>query len=269
MTITLPDELAPPTLCPHCSATIQMEGAFPICPNYHCSMRVYGRLQKFVDVLDIKGAGIETLREMALNGTAKTPADLFDVSEVEFCKIERKGEKHYKKFVEGLERVREMAVSQFFAALDIEGIGTWEAICAVPGLQTYDQIMAAALDPAPVQGKWLFEKAVRVSPEKATAIMQKIYGAEEDIRRLRRFVKFKVAGDKLQGKIFCITGSLSRPRPEIEKQIKDLGGQCASSVSSRVTHLVTNEPTMSTKRREAERKGIPIITEAQLQEMMS
>ena len=68
MKVTLPISLAPPTNCYYCKIPIVIDGAYPLCPNFNCWYRIYGRLRKFVEVLDVKGAGEETLKQIAEHG---------------------------------------------------------------------------------------------------------------------------------------------------------------------------------------------------------
>jgi DNA ligase (NAD+) len=73
----------------------------------------------------------------------------------------------------------------------------------------------------------------------------------------------------LAGKQFVITGSLSRPRDEIEKVIREAGGKTGSSVSKNTFALVTNDTdTGSSKMKKAKELGIPIWSEDQLMAMM-
>ncbi len=72
----------------------------------------------------------------------------------------------------------------------------------------------------------------------------------------------------LAGKVFVLTGSLSRPRPEIEKMIAAAGGKAGSSISPKTNYLVAGEGGGS-KRSKAEALGIPIIGEEDLRAMMN
>lgn len=245
-----------------------MEGAFPVCVNWDCSRRVYGRLQKFVNVLDFKGAGEETLRQLVEKGILKTAPDLFTLTQAQFEQVERKGEKAYRKYQEGLEIVREMSAAQFFASLDVEGILTWETIATFPTLNTVEKILHLATQAPAREALQAFTQVPRVSTEKATDIIKEIRRRLPEIKALYAHARIKTAGDKLIGKVFCITGSLSEPRPKIEKRVKDLGGRIASSVSKNVHYLVTNEPDPSSEKgRKAAALGIPVISEAALREM--
>ena len=254
--INLPTNLQPPKNCIHCGTQLIIHESNPFCPNYHCWMRVYGRIQKFVKVLDIKGSGIETLKGLVKAGIIKSPADLWDITEQQFCQLERKGEKHYAKFRQGLEAKKDMSPAQFFASLDIEGLGTWENICSVKGLSTISEILSQA-DAGNIP---LFDSALYVSSDTARSIFSQIRQKRGDIEKLRQKVQLKTAGTKLIGKVFCITGSLSRSRSQIETWIKDNGGGVSSDVTSRTTHLVCNDKdSKSSKMKKAQKKGIPIL----------
>lgn len=258
----LPEGLRPPTKCKHCQGDLHFLGHWPFCSNYNCPGRVYGRLQKFVDVLDVKGSGESTLQGLAISGAVTTPGQLFTLSRETFVSLDRKGDAHYEKFLQGLQAVRLMTTAQFFASLDIEGIKTWENITCIPGLQTFEEVMAAFQK----RDATLFNKAVRVSPEKISAIFAQIEQKMSEIEALHPHVLFKQIGNKLAGKTFCITGSLKTgTRPQIEAKIKELGGRVSSSCSTNTNYLVTNNPSSgSGKNADARRLNIPIITENQL-----
>ncbi len=67
----------------------------------------------------------------------------------------------------------------------------------------------------------------------------------------------------LSGLTFVLTGTLSRPRPEFEKQIAAAGGKATGSVTKNTSYLVAGEGGGS-KRDKAVKLGIPIIGEADL-----
>ena len=67
----------------------------------------------------------------------------------------------------------------------------------------------------------------------------------------------------LSGKVFVLTGALSRPRPEFEKMITAAGGKATGSVTKNTTYLVAGEGGGS-KRDKAAGLGIPVIGEEEL-----
>jgi len=73
--------------------------------------------------------------------------------------------------------------------------------------------------------------------------------------------------NKLLGVTFCITGSLSRSRKEIQQEIKQKGGKVVGSVSSNLGYLVAGEKSGS-KLSKAQSLGVTIITEAELSALL-
>ena len=70
-------------------------------------------------------------------------------------------------------------------------------------------------------------------------------------------------GGPLSGLTFVLTGSLSRPRSEVEKSIRAAGGAATGAISKSTSYLVAGEGGGS-KRDKAAKLGVPIIDEAAL-----
>ncbi len=71
-----------------------------------------------------------------------------------------------------------------------------------------------------------------------------------------------------EGKTFCITGSLSKPRKEISLAIKNVGGKVVSSVSSKLDYLIAGESS-GTKLNKAKELDVTIINEIELFNLIS
>lgn len=71
----------------------------------------------------------------------------------------------------------------------------------------------------------------------------------------------------LSGLTFVLTGALSRPRSEVEKDIRAAGGNATGSVTKNTDYLVAGEGGGS-KRDKAAKLGVPIIDEAALLRLM-
>jgi DNA ligase (NAD+) len=78
--------------------------------------------------------------------------------------------------------------------------------------------------------------------------------------------KEEMMNSKLEGKTFCITGTLSQPRKHFEALIEENGGVC-KSMGKTLNYLIAGEDCGS-KLSKAEAFGIPIITEEQFMEMI-
>jgi DNA ligase (NAD+) len=80
--------------------------------------------------------------------------------------------------------------------------------------------------------------------------------------------KQKTSNQKLKGKIFVLTGTLSRMSREIAKEkILNLGGRVSSSVSSNVSFVVVGEEAGS-KLEKAENLRLKILSEEEFLKML-
>ena len=72
----------------------------------------------------------------------------------------------------------------------------------------------------------------------------------------------------LAGLTFVITGTLSIDRDAMKERIESLGGKVSGSVSTKTSYVLAGEGGGS-KRDKAEKLGVPIIGEEDLQRMLS
>ena len=79
-----------------------------------------------------------------------------------------------------------------------------------------------------------------------------------------KFTKRNIKTDtEISGKKFCITGTLTMKRSDLQKKIKENGGVSVSSVTSSTDYLITNdEESTSSKFKKAKELNIPIINES-------
>ena len=75
-------------------------------------------------------------------------------------------------------------------------------------------------------------------------------------------------GDTLSGKTFVLTGTLnSMTRDRASEQIQQLGGRVSASVSKKTNYVVAGDSAGS-KRDKAVSLGVPVISEADLLQML-
>jgi DNA ligase (NAD+) len=73
---------------------------------------------------------------------------------------------------------------------------------------------------------------------------------------------------KLSGSTFCVTGTLSKSRKEVQLAIKGEGGKVVSSVSANLNYLVAGENAGS-KLAKAETLGVIILDEKSLVDLIN
>jgi DNA ligase (NAD+) len=77
------------------------------------------------------------------------------------------------------------------------------------------------------------------------------------------------SGGPLTGKTFVVTGTLQKPRPEVIRAIETAGGKVAGSVSKKTSYLVAGADTGAAKTAAAEKNGVRVIGEAELDVLLA
>jgi len=71
------------------------------------------------------------------------------------------------------------------------------------------------------------------------------------------------------GKTLVVTGTLTQPRADVQKRIEAAGGKVAGSVSKKTSYLVAGADTGKTKLDAAQKHGVTVIDEAELERLLS
>jgi len=66
-----------------------------------------------------------------------------------------------------------------------------------------------------------------------------------------------------------VTGTLTKPRADVQKAIEVAGGKVAGSVSKKTTYLVAGADTGKTKLEAAEKHGVQVISEQELEALIA
>ena len=77
--------------------------------------------------------------------------------------------------------------------------------------------------------------------------------------------------NKLDGKVFCITGSVNiyKNRDELKCALENVGAKVTGSVTSKTNYLVNNDiNSNSSKNKKAKELGVEIITEETVKNMI-
>jgi len=253
-----------PVKCAVCGAELIDAGTRLYCPNAGCPKRLLHRLEKWVDVLDIRELGEKLLRQLFDKERVRHIADLYTLNTEELAAYERMGELSAAKVIRHIQAPRELSLAAFIAGFDLEGVAeTTMEKAAVAGFNTLPKLRGASVeDLAAVYGLGEITAGVIVDGLKETAAaMDAVLQAgvisiaappPEDSQPLRGFS-------------FCFTGELSSlKRGEAEERIKALGASAKTSVVKDLSWLVTNDPgSGSGKNKKARELGIPIIDEKQ------
>jgi DNA ligase (NAD+) len=256
---------APPLTCPCCDGATQMDGEYLICTNtMECPAQAVGRIKRYVSVLDIKEWGetlIEKIVEMGLVGDV---GDLYKLSEAQLAEVERMGQKSAAKVIKTLWGKRKIPLETLLGSLSIPLCGPSTIKMAMDaGFDTLDSLKSVTVSQlmaveglGPVRANnirhwldhhsWLIDKLLLLGVE----------------------VESKQHGN-LSGTSVCFTGSSVRPRAELERLVKQAGGDVKTAVGKKLTYLVMADPTSASSKAQAARKnGTKCVSEGELLKMI-
>ena len=262
-----------PDACPVCgSATVRLEGEVALrCPNLECPAQVKERLRHFAGRggLDIDGLGEKLVDQLVERGHVRAPSDFFELDREKLMALERMGEKSSDNLLRSIERARETTLARFVNALGVRHVGERNAEVLASEFGSMTALLAAS------------QETLCEVDEIGPVIAESVYvflhdpANSREIERLLERVKPRApeqrqssASDRLAGKSFVLTGTLSKPRPRVQEKIEAAGGKVTSSVSKKTDYLVAGDNPGS-KRERAERLGVNIITESELEAMLT
>lgn len=268
------EEIVPPTHCSTCGTAVVNEGKRIYCPNLKCPRRAFHRLQKWISVLEVRDFGDVLLEKLFEGGFVREIADLYRISWETIAAFEGMGETSAKKALENLLSITSIPLATFIAGFDIGGIAIKKIQKVVDnGFNTLELLRDASID-ALAESDGIAEKT-------AEQIRDGIDAVSDQMDRLiaTGAVTIEAPVDvdgggtgsaPLSDISFCFTGALERyTRSEAEALVRRLGGESRSSVSGKLSYLVSNElESGSSKIKKARSLGIPIISEAEFMRLV-
>ena len=80
--------------------------------------------------------------------------------------------------------------------------------------------------------------------------------------------KMSAAQGPLQGKSFCITGVLNKPRQEVQALIRAAGGEVHERIKQDTSYLVAGDKVGKSKLDAARKRGVTVLSESEFDAMM-
>ena len=256
-------EIAIPNECPACGRSITMEGAFLRCTALECDARTARALTYWCRTLEMDGIGEKLIEALLENGLVVSIADLYKLTHSQITSLDRMGDKSAYNVLDELAKTRNLNLAKFLHALGMERIGPEVATTISQHFTSLDKLL-----------HWVDEgddeelTTIDGIGDKVASIFRGGISNRRDlINELSEIIKItdesQAVSGKFDGKTFCITGSLTRPRKEISLAIKNAGGKVVGSVSGSLDVLVAGEKAGS-KLAKAESLGIQIWNEEEL-----
>lgn len=261
--------------CPVCGTPlVRYEGeAKHYCPNQSgCRPQIIGRIIHFIrrKAMDIEGLGEETVELLYENGLVHDISDLYDLQAPQLACLPRLGEKSAENIIRSVRRSTQVPFRRVLFGLGIRFVGETTAKYLAEHFRSLDALMQAACEE--------LTQADEVGGKIAQSIVEYFADAENlrIIERLRRAgLRFEeeareLASDALAGKSFVISGKFTgHSRDELKVLIELHGGRNLAAVSGSVDYLVAGEKMGPAKLKKAEKLGVKIISEQELETMLA
>ena len=256
-------EIPIPKECPACGRKLTMEGAFLRCVALECDARMARALTYWCRTLEMDGIGEKLIEALLEKGLIVTIADMYRLNHSQITDLERMGDKSAYNVLDELAKTRTLNLAKFLHALGMERIGPEVATTMSQHFTSLDKLLYWT-DEGDDEELTTIDG---IGDKVASIFRDGIVKRRTLIDELRTIIKItdesQAVSGKFDGKTFCITGSLTRPRKEIALAIKNAGGKVVGSVSGSLDILIAGEKAGS-KLVKSQALEIEIWTEEQL-----
>ncbi|MBW6521222.1 MAG: NAD-dependent DNA ligase LigA [Desulfoarculaceae bacterium] len=261
-----------PTACPVCGhALLKAPGeAVTRCINPHCPAQRLRALIHFSSRagLDIEGLGKKSMAQLFNLKLVRDIPDIFTLEHGQLAGLEGWGEKSADKVLAAIQAAKKPPLGKFLGALGIRFVGEVTASLLEQAFLSLDQLMNSSID--------VLLELEGIGEQAARSIVD--YFSDPSVREM--FARLQQAGVvpeagrpsggdlPLSGRVILFTGTLNTlSRTEAKKLVKDNGGQIATTVTQKLTHLVAGEKAGS-KLKKARELGKIILTEHEFLEII-
>lgn len=266
-----------PLECPCCGSPLEHKGVHLYCTNYECPDQAKGRISFFSsrDQMDIESLGPKTVELLWDNGILRRVEDIYsaDYSKALEMRIPGIGEKTVEGLRKSVEESKDRPYRTVLSSLGISDVGKKTAsILSEGGFDSLEKLIVAAEagDTAPFLAiKGLGEETAKTLIEafKDKNLLSTIYALRDHGLHVSEEMDRKdteALPETFLGEVWCATGSFENfnPRSKAMEEVEKRGGRTVSSVTSKTTHLLAGKGGGS-KRAEAEKLGVKIISEAE------
>lgn len=255
------EEFSFPEKCPSCGEKVYKEEIRLICRNVECPDKVKDDILNFIKKIGIDDLSSKRLEEMIRRGFVKDISSLYELTSEQLLSMDKVKEKLTTKILESIEKSKNSNLVNFLAALGLSGgaYNKCEKLVSY-GHDTIEKVMALKISD--------IEAIESFAEKSATEMVNSLKSKKNLIEKLVSYgfepkhVIASVSESEITGLKFCITGTLTFKRSELQKMVKENGGIVQASVNKDTNYLITNDiDSSSSKFKKAKSLNLPIITE--------
>lgn len=260
----------PPEKCPACgSRAVRDKDEVAVrCVSLDCPAQIQEKLIHFASRggMDIEGLGEKNVELLYSRGLLHHFEDIFRLKKEDLLGLPRFAEKSAENLINAIEKSKHPSLSKFLFAAGILHVGEHAAKLLARNFRNIEDLYNIA--PDRIAG-------IRQMGEKIASSVSSFFHDAKNLETLESlknlglaisnpdFVSSNVEKKPLDGLTFVITGTLPRPRKEVQTLIENNGGHTSTSVSASTDYLLAGDEAGS-KLQKAKDFGVKIISYEQL-----
>jgi DNA ligase (NAD+) len=255
-----------PANCPSCGEKVYEEDIRVICKNSTCPDQVKHKILHYLKTMGIEDLSDKRLAEMLKQNMVFNIKSLYELTSEQLLTLDKTKDKLASKILSNIEGSKGTDLVTFLASFGISGAGKNKIQKIVDsGFQSLSEILKLK--------KEQLEEVESFAEKSAEEFITHLKDLKSQIQDVTKTVKpvfvQTVKKNTLEGKSFCITGTLSMKRSDLQNMVKENGGKVSSGVSKNLDYLITNdENSNSSKFKQAKDLKVSIISETDFFEML-
>ena len=255
------EEFSVPRVCPSCQEEVVEKEIRLVCLNNHCPDKIKDEILNFIKKIGIDDLSSKRLEALIAKNHIQDIASLYQLTEEKLFTVDKVKEKLAKKIIKNIEESKNVDFVAFLSALGLRG-GAYNKCekIVINGFDTIEKILNLEISD--------LEAVESFAELSAKNFIESIQEKKELIKKLISYnfdFKLPPVGNKsgpLEGVKFCITGTLSMKRSELQKLVKQNGGLVQTGVTKDTSYLLTNDTeSTSSKFKKAMKLKVPLMSE--------
>jgi DNA ligase (NAD+) len=266
--------LLPPTACPVCGSSVEKgEGEVAYhCIGLNCAAQVTERIRHYASrtAMDIEGLGEKNVKLLYEQGLVAHFTDIYKLKKETLLELPRFAEKSARNLIDAIVKSKSTTLARFIFSLGIIHVGEYAAKLLARNFREIAYLYN-------VQAEQI--ESIKQMGEKTAESVSKFFNDDHNLATLRNLKELGLTLSNpdyedgrsikrpLDGLTFVLTGSLPKPRKEVEDLIESLGGHASGSVSKKTDYVVLGESPGS-KLTKAQSLGVTTISYDEFMEMI-
>ncbi|UCH81742.1 MAG: NAD-dependent DNA ligase LigA [Nitrospiraceae bacterium] len=242
------NRILPPSICPVCGSSVEKEegGVAFRCIGLNCSAQVQEHIKHYASrsAMDIEGMGDKNVELLFSKGLIRHFIDIYRLTTQDLLQLPGFADKSARNLVHAIEKSKQSSLSRFLYSLGISHVGEYASKLLAKNFREIEDLYYT-------KPETILE--IKHLGKKIAHSVSQFFNDQTNLDTLKElrtmglelsnpdFESGPVQKRPLEGLTFVLTGTLAKPRKEIENFIESLGGHVSGSVSKKTDYVVTGE----------------------------